>query len=60
MSAVLLVSIGVRFVALAYSLLVLKRLKDWRIGVVTAMIALMTLRQILTALQSSAVWSEIN
>lgn len=45
MSVVLLLSIAVHLAALATSLVVLWRLKDWRIAVVAAMIALMISHQ---------------
>ena len=48
MSAILVVSIGIRMAAFILSLLLLRRLKDWRIGFLSGMILLMALRQILT------------
>ncbi len=48
MSAVLLFSIGIRIAALGLSLLLLRRLRDWRIGFLSGMIFLMAIRQILT------------
>jgi PAS domain S-box-containing protein len=48
MSFILLVSTGVRLVALAWSLVLLRRIQDWRMGCFTVMLALMVLRQVLT------------
>ena len=48
MSVGLLVSILIRIAAFAWSLLLLKRIRDWRMGFLSVMLALMALRQILT------------
>ena len=50
---ILISSILIRIVAFAWSLAVLWRVKDWRVGFLTAMLALMTLRQLLTLRQVS-------
>ena len=47
-SLILLSSILIRVVALAWSLAVMRRLRDWRIALMTAMLALMATRQALT------------
>ena len=48
MSLIIVLSIIVRLAALAWSLVLMRRLQDWRIGLFSAMIGLMALRQILT------------
>ncbi len=45
---VLVVSIAIRAIALAWSVVLLRRLRDWRMAFLIAMLALMALRQILT------------
>jgi len=45
---ILLASILVRVMALIWSLIFLSRVRDWRMGFLSAMLALMALRQILT------------
>ncbi len=50
MSWILLVSIAVRLAALAWSAVLWRRLRDWRMGLLTAMLALMVARQSLTLL----------
>lgn len=57
MSLILIVSILIRLVALAWSLVLLRRLRDWRMGFLTAMLALMALRQTLSLLTESESWS---
>jgi len=51
MSAILLCSIAIRVAAFALSLLLWRRLRDWRIGFLSGMILLMGLRQIFTLAQ---------
>jgi signal transduction histidine kinase len=48
MNIILIVSIMTRLVALGWSIVLLLRLKDWRLGFFTALTGLMALRQILT------------
>jgi len=45
---VLIFSIGIRLVAMGWSIILLRRVRDWRIGLLTVMLALMTTRQGLT------------
>ncbi len=47
MSIVLVLSIMIRLIAVVWSVYLLQRIRDWRIGFLTIMLALMTLRQIL-------------
>ena len=54
MSLILLTSILIRVVALGWSIRLLTHLRDWRMGFLSAMLALMTLRQTLTLIESSA------
>ncbi len=56
---VLLLSILVRVIALVASVLLLRRIRDWRMGFLTAMLAFMTLRQLLTLRRAvgSGTWS---
>ncbi len=48
MSVGLIASIIIRLLALGWSLVLLKRTRDWRMGFLSIMLALMALRQILT------------
>lgn len=48
MSLVLVISIAIRLAALGWTLWLLRRIRDWRIGFMAVIIALMTLRQSLT------------
>ncbi len=48
MNAILLISIGIRLVALFWSLLIWRRLKDWRLAFFSLMLLLMAIRQMLT------------
>ncbi len=54
MNIIIIVSILVRFTALLLSLLLLKRLRDWRMGFLSIMLGLMTIRQTLTLKISKA------
>lgn len=53
MSLILLLSILIRIIALGWSILVVRRQRDWRIGFLGAMLALMATRQILTLITRS-------
>jgi signal transduction histidine kinase len=57
MSLILVVSILIRLVALAWSIALLKKVKDWRMGFLAIMLALMALRQSLTLTSSFESWS---
>ncbi len=46
MSIVLVLSIMIRLIAVVWSVYLLQRIRDWRIGFLTIMLALMALRQI--------------
>jgi len=48
MSVGLLLSILIRILAFGWSILLLRRIRDWRMGFLSVMLALMALRQILT------------
>lgn len=53
MSFILLTSILIRVVALGWSFRLLAHLRDWRMGFLSAMLALMALRQTLTLIDTS-------
>jgi two-component system cell cycle sensor histidine kinase/response regulator CckA len=53
LSLILLVSIVIRVIALGWSIRLLTNLRDWRMGFLSAMLALMALRQTLTLIGSS-------
>ncbi len=57
MSLILIFSILIRLVALGWSMAMLRRLRDWRMGFLTVMLALMALRQILTLLSEREFWA---
>ncbi|MFQ5791800.1 MAG: ATP-binding protein [Acidobacteriota bacterium] len=57
MSLILIISILVRGVGLGWSIVLVRRLRDWRMGFLSAMLALMALRQILTLVAESESWS---
>ena len=67
MNATLIVSIVIRLAALVWSLVLLRRTRDWRIALFAGMIALMALRQILSlygtlstaSLSLAAPWDEV-
>ncbi|MDH5458830.1 MAG: hypothetical protein OEY26_08955, partial [Nitrospinota bacterium] len=42
------ISIAIRILAAVWSVIILRRIRDWRIGFLTLMFTLMALRQILT------------
>ena len=50
MSLILIVSILIRLAAMFWSIVLLQRIRDWRMGFLTLMLALMAARQILTML----------
>ena len=56
MSLVLVTSIAIRLAALAWTLALIRRVRDWRLWCLAAMIALMAARQILTLVQSPQFW----
>jgi two-component system cell cycle sensor histidine kinase/response regulator CckA len=53
LSLILIVSIAIRVIALVWSVRLLAHLRDWRMGFLSAMLALMALRQTLTLIGSS-------
>ncbi|WP_456427301.1 PAS domain S-box protein [Rhodocaloribacter sp.] len=55
MSIILLISIAIRLIGLGWSLMLVRRLRDWRLGFLSVLYALMALRQVLTL---STVWEE--
>jgi len=57
MSLILIVSIVIRLVAMGWSIVLLRRIRDWRIGLMTAMFGLMALRQLLTLLEVKESWA---
>ena len=50
MSLILIVSAIIRLAAMSLSIVLLRRIKDWRMGFLTVMFGLMALRQVLTLL----------
>jgi len=56
MSLVLITSIMIRLAATGWSIILLRRLKDWRVGFLTVMLGLMALRQIFTLLAGKELW----
>jgi len=52
MSIILIVSIIIRVLALSWSIVLLRRIRDWRVALLTAMIALMAVRQTWTLLKT--------
>ncbi len=59
MSLILIVSIIIRLTAMVWSVILLRRVKDWRMGFLTAMLGLMALRQTLTLLAEKESWDII-
>jgi PAS domain S-box-containing protein len=57
MSLVLIISIVIRLLAMGWSIVLLCRMKDWRMGCLTMMLALMALRQTLTLLMGKESWA---
>jgi len=56
MSAILVSSILIRLIAFGMSIRLLRHLRDWRMGVLSAMLALMAMRQVLTLLKTPTLW----
>ncbi|MCH8333545.1 PAS-domain containing protein [Candidatus Sumerlaeota bacterium] len=56
MSAILILSVAIRLMALAWAIRLLLTIRDWRIGFLAGMIALMAVRQSLTLLKGPDVW----
>lgn len=57
MSLILIVSIIVRLMALLWSVVAYRRVRDWRMGFLTVMLGLMTLRQALTLFTQRSSWT---
>jgi len=57
MSLILIISVAIRLSAMGWSIVLFRRIRDWRIGLVTAMFGLMSLRQILTLLKEKESWA---
>ncbi|MCH9051087.1 MAG: PAS domain S-box protein [Proteobacteria bacterium] len=57
MSLMLILSITIRLIALGVALVLLARLRDWRVGFLAAMVGLMALRQILTLSKGPLTWT---
>jgi len=57
MSLILIVSIAIRLVAMGWSIVLLRRIRDWRMGFLTVMLGLMALRQALTLLTENESWT---
>ena len=57
MSLILIVSITIRVLAMSWSITLGRRIRDWRMGFLTLMLALMALRQILTLVKTTSSWS---
>ena len=57
MSSILALSILIRLAALTWSLVLIRRLRDWRLAFLTVMLALMALRQTLTLILSRGSWT---
>jgi hypothetical protein len=57
MSLILIISIGIRLVAMGWSIVLLRRIRDWRTAFLTAMLAVMATRQILTLLSERESWA---
>ncbi|RMG52617.1 MAG: PAS domain S-box protein [Acidobacteria bacterium] len=55
-SVILVISISIRLVALVWSLVLWRRVRDWRMGFLSFMLGLMALRQILTWWGMSSPW----
>ena len=57
MSFILIISIIIRLAAFSWSILLLRQLRDWRMAFLSGMLALMTLRQILTMISGRESWA---
>lgn len=53
MSGILVISICVRLLAIGWSLVLIRRLREWRMGFLTVMLTFMAIRQILTLWSTS-------
>ena len=56
MDVILISSILIRFVAMAWSIYLIRKLRDWRMGFLTLMVTLMAMRQIFTVANSFDGW----
>ncbi len=57
MSLILVLSILLRLAALSWGIALIRRLRDWRMGLLCVMVGLMALRQILTLLAAGPSWT---
>ena len=57
MSLIITISILIRLVAMAWSIVLLRQIKDWRMGFLSIMLGLMALRQILAFWNTRESWS---
>jgi len=57
MSLILIVSIIIRLFAMGWSIVLLRRMRDWRMGFLTVMLGLMAMRQTLTLLSEKESWT---
>jgi diguanylate cyclase (GGDEF)-like protein/PAS domain S-box-containing protein len=57
MSLILIVSILIRLLAMGWSIVLFRQIKDWRMGFLTAMLGFMAMRQILTLWQNNESWN---
>jgi PAS domain S-box-containing protein len=56
MSLVLIISILIRLVAAVWSVVLLRQIRDWRMGFLTVMLGFMAMRQTLTLLEERVSW----
>ena len=56
MNLILFISIVIRFIAMAWSIVLLRRLRDWRISFLSIMLCLMALRQAITLYNNFDGW----
>ena len=56
MNLIIVISILIRIIAIVWSIFLLHKLRDWRMGFLTIMLALMALRQIFTAYHGFDGW----
>jgi len=57
MSLILIVSIIIRLTAMGFSIVLLRRSRDWRMGFLTVMLGLMALRQLFPLLMEKESWT---
>lgn len=57
MSLIIIISIVIRLVAMGWSIIILRRIRDWRVGLMTAMFGLMALRQVFTLIKEKESWA---